>query len=76
MNTLQRIHAIQKHFEKTPKGQILRNMQKAGFDVESDLSVSVQLKVAAKKNLYKQPMHYKVSSEKQLWSTKEVGVGS
>lgn len=76
MNTLQRIQAIQKHFEETPKEQILRNMQKAGFDVESDLSVNVQLKVAAKKNLYKQPMLYKVPSEKQLWSTKEVGVGS
>lgn len=76
MNTLQRIQAIQKHFEETPKEQILRNMQKAGFDVEGDLSVNTQLKVEAKKKLYKQPMHYKVPSEKQLWSTEEVGVGS
>lgn len=76
MNTLQRIQAIQKHFEETPKEQILRNMQKAGFEVESDLSVNTQLKVEAKKKLYKQPTLYKVPSEKQLWSTKEVGVGS
>lgn len=76
MNTLQRIQAIQKHFEETPKEQILRNMQKAGFDVEGDLSVNTQLKVEAKKKPYKQPMLYKVPSEKQLWSTKEVGVGS
>lgn len=76
MNTLQRIEAIQKHFEETPKEQILRNMQKAGFDVENDLSVNTQLKAEAKKKLYKQPMQYKVPSKKQLWSTKEVGVGS
>ena len=43
MNTLQRIQAIQQHFEETPKEQILRNMQKAGFDVESELSVNTQL---------------------------------
>lgn len=76
MNTLQRIEAIQKHFEETPKEQILRNMQKAGFDVENDLSVNTQLKAEAKKKLYKQTMQYKVPSKKQLWSTKEVGVGS
>lgn len=76
MNTLQRIQDIQKHFEETPKEQILCNMRKAGFDVEDDLSLNTQLKVAAKKKPYKSSVIYKISAEKQLWSTKEVGIGS
>lgn len=53
MNTLQRIQAIQKHFEETPKEQILRNMQNAGFDVGSDVIIRTQLKAEVKKKPYK-----------------------
>ncbi|OCS87304.1 hypothetical protein [Caryophanon latum] len=77
MNTLQRIQAIQKHFEETPKEQILYNMKQAGFEIAEDMTINEQLKSEAKKNLYAQSMNYKVTSYNQLWSsTKNAGVGS
>lgn len=76
MNTLQRIQSIQQHFEETHNEQVQCNMQKAGFDVQPAQSINDLLRLAVKKNKFKQPMIYKMPLKEQVWSTKGAGIGS